>query len=138
MSEYQSILGMLASIVGIIGYVPYYRDILAGTTKPHPFSWIAFALFLGIAFFGQEVSGGRPRRMGQWRERARGGRHCDPRSYEGGETYHPFRLDVFCGGAPGDRPVAHYARSAFRRRHRDYRGYDRIHADHSQSLFQAA
>ena len=51
------ILGILAVVVGLIGYVPYYRDILRGATKPHPFSWFAFALMLGITFFAQLVTG---------------------------------------------------------------------------------
>ncbi len=50
-------LGGLAAIIGIIGYIPYYRDIFRGTTKPHPFSWIGFALMLGITFCAQLFTG---------------------------------------------------------------------------------
>ncbi|HEY4516944.1 MAG TPA: hypothetical protein VJG64_03265 [Candidatus Paceibacterota bacterium] len=63
MYDYKIILGLIASIVGIIGYIPYYLDILRGTTKPHPFTWIGFALILGIAFLAQLSAGGGP---GAW------------------------------------------------------------------------
>lgn len=56
--DYKTILGILAVLVGLISYIPYYRDILRGSTKPHPFSWFAFALMLGITFFAQLVTGG--------------------------------------------------------------------------------
>ena len=57
MYDYKVILGAIAAIIGIVGYIPYYRDILRGTTKPHPFSWIGFALLLGITFFAQVTTG---------------------------------------------------------------------------------
>ena len=49
--------GIIAVIVGLVGYVPYYRDVIRGTTKPHPFSWVGFALLLGITFFAQVATG---------------------------------------------------------------------------------
>lgn len=57
MYDYKTILGIVAVVIGLISYVPYYRDILRGATKPHPFSWFAFALMLGITFFAQLVTG---------------------------------------------------------------------------------
>ncbi len=59
----QTIIGLLAALVGIIGYVPYYRGILRGKTKPHPFSWIIFALLTSVVFFGQLTGGAGP---GAW------------------------------------------------------------------------
>ena len=59
----KTILGLVAALVGFIGYVPYYRDVLRGLTKPHPFSWIGFSLMLGITFFAQEATGAGP---GSW------------------------------------------------------------------------
>ena len=58
LSDYKTILGILAVVIGVVGYVPYYRDVLRGTTKPHPFSWFAFALLMGITFFAQFFTGG--------------------------------------------------------------------------------
>src|SRR3989344_4215446 len=63
MYDYRVILGILAVVVGLIGYVPYYRDIFRGTIKPHPFSWFAFALLMGITFFAQIFTGAGP---GAW------------------------------------------------------------------------
>ena len=57
MGDPKVILGLAAVVVGLIGYVPYYRDIFRGTTKPHPFSWIGFSLLLGITFFAQMSTG---------------------------------------------------------------------------------
>ena len=62
-ADYQSALGVIAAVVGIIGYIPYYRDVIRGTTKPHPFTWVAFTLLLSITFFAQLVSGAGP---GAW------------------------------------------------------------------------
>jgi len=61
--DFKVILGTIAALVGIIGYIPYYRDILRGTTKPHPFTWIGFGLLLGITFFIQLSTGAGP---GAW------------------------------------------------------------------------
>ncbi len=63
MYDYKIILGILAVVIGLISYVPYYRDILRGTTKPHPFSWFAFSLLMGITFFAQVFTGAGP---GAW------------------------------------------------------------------------
>ncbi|MBP6888430.1 MAG: hypothetical protein KBC21_01885 [Candidatus Pacebacteria bacterium] len=61
--EYHAALGLLAVIIGIVGYIPYYRDIFRGTTKPHPFTWVGICLLNGITFIVQVVTGGGP---GAW------------------------------------------------------------------------
>ena len=53
MLEYKTILGIIAVIIALAGYVPYFRDIFRGKTKPHAFSWLVWASLTGIAFFGQ-------------------------------------------------------------------------------------
>ena len=63
MNEQQVIIGVVAAVIGIVGYITYYRAILIGHTKPHPFSWLGFALLTGITFFAQIASGGGP---GAW------------------------------------------------------------------------
>ena len=50
-------LGVAAIVVGIISYLPYYRDIFLLKTKPHAFSWFGWAFFSGIVFFAQLTSG---------------------------------------------------------------------------------
>lgn len=63
MYDQQTLIGLLAVAVGIIGYFFYYRDIFRGKTKPHPFTWFGFALLNGIIFIAQLMSGGGP---GAW------------------------------------------------------------------------
>lgn len=47
------VLGLIAVLISIIGYVPYVRDILAGKTKPHAFSWLVWGVLNAIAFAAQ-------------------------------------------------------------------------------------
>lgn len=63
MDDYKTMLGILAVVIGLVSYIPYYRDIFRGTTKPHPFSWFAFALMMAITFFAQVFTGAGP---GAW------------------------------------------------------------------------
>jgi len=51
--EYKTALGIVAVVISIFGYVPYFRDILSGKTKPHAFSWLVWGILNGIAFAGQ-------------------------------------------------------------------------------------
>jgi hypothetical protein len=46
-------LGILAIVIGFIGYVPYFRTIFSGKTKPHAFTWFVWGLLTAIAFAGQ-------------------------------------------------------------------------------------
>ena len=56
--EYHILLGVLAAVVGLVGFFPYYRDIIKGSTKPHAFSWLIWGLVQAIAFFAQLSKGG--------------------------------------------------------------------------------
>jgi hypothetical protein len=51
-------LGVLAIIIGMVGYVPYFRTIFNGKTKPHAFSWLVWGILTAIAFGGQIVGNG--------------------------------------------------------------------------------
>lgn len=61
--DYKQLLGILATIIAFIGYVPYFKDIFAGRTKPHAFSWFIWGSLTAIAFFGQVFDNGGP---GAW------------------------------------------------------------------------
>ena len=63
MYNYQIILGIVASVVGLLSYIPYFRDILKGKTRPHVFSWFVWGLLAGIVFFAQTAKGAGP---GSW------------------------------------------------------------------------
>lgn len=56
--EYKIILGSIATIIGFASYIPYFRDIYSGKTKPHAFSWLVWSILTGIAFFAQVAKGG--------------------------------------------------------------------------------
>lgn len=51
------VLGVSASVIGLVSYVPYFRNIFAGITKPHAFSWFVWGLLTAIAFFAQVRAG---------------------------------------------------------------------------------
>lgn len=56
-------LGIIAVVIGFIGYVPYFRTIYSGKTKPHAFSWLVWGTLTAIAFVSQVVGNGGP---GAW------------------------------------------------------------------------
>lgn len=56
-------VGLIAVLISIIGYIPYFRDIFSGKTKPHAFSWLVWGVLNGIAFAGQIAGKGGP---GAW------------------------------------------------------------------------
>jgi|CXWK01.1.fsa_nt_gi hypothetical protein len=56
-------IGIIAVALGIIGAIPYIRDIFRGKTKPHLFSNIIWAVVTTLAFFGQTAGGAGP---GAW------------------------------------------------------------------------
>lgn len=55
--DYKFILGITATIIAFIGYIPYFRDIFTNKTKPHAFSWLIWGVLTAIGFAGQ-VAGG--------------------------------------------------------------------------------
>jgi hypothetical protein len=57
------LLGIIATVVGLIGYVPYFRDVFRGRTKPHVFSWFVWGVLTTIAFIAQLVEDAGP---GSW------------------------------------------------------------------------
>lgn len=49
----KTILGITATLLALYSYIPYFRDIFAGKTKPHAFSWLVWFLLTAIAFVAQ-------------------------------------------------------------------------------------
>lgn len=50
-------VAIVASILAIIGNVPYLRDIIRKKVKPHPYTWLVWSLVSCIVFFGQLAKG---------------------------------------------------------------------------------
>ena len=63
MLTYKVTLGAIATILGLIGYVPYFRDIYLRKTKPHAFSWLIWGILTASGFAGQVADKGGP---GSW------------------------------------------------------------------------
>ena len=63
MLEYHTVFGAFSVLVSLIAYALYYRSVLKGVTRPHPFTWLIFAVIDGIVFFAQVLNGAGP---GAW------------------------------------------------------------------------
>lgn len=57
------IIAVISILMTLIGYSYYFRDIFAGKTKPHAFSWLVWASLTAIAFAGQMSENAGP---GAW------------------------------------------------------------------------
>lgn len=61
--DYKVLLGIAATLLGISGYLPYFRDMLARRIKPHAFSWFIWSILTLIAFSVSITKGGA---AGSW------------------------------------------------------------------------
>ena len=57
MYEIKNILGLVATVLVFIGYIPYLRDVVNGKTKPHLYSWLLWS-FVTLIAFGLQLSDG--------------------------------------------------------------------------------
>ncbi|MGH7204124.1 MAG: hypothetical protein ACREHC_06795 [Candidatus Levyibacteriota bacterium] len=53
--NYKEILGLVATMLAIISYLPYLQDISTNKTNPHGVTWLIWGVLNTIAFFGQIV-----------------------------------------------------------------------------------
>lgn len=61
--DLKEFLGLAATIIALVGYVPYLLGMYRGSVHPHVFSWLVWALLTGISFFLQMGAGAGP---GAW------------------------------------------------------------------------
>ncbi len=54
---YKDVLSGIAIFLTLVAFFPYIRSILAGTTKPHVFSWVIWSLTTSVVFFAQLQAG---------------------------------------------------------------------------------
>ncbi len=59
----KEILGATATVIAFCSYIPYFRNIFRGLTKPHAFSWLIWSILTGIGFAAQVYDDGGP---GAW------------------------------------------------------------------------
>lgn len=57
MYQIKNILGLVATFLVFVGYVPYLRDVVKRKTKPHLYSWFLWAFVTFIAFALQVTHG---------------------------------------------------------------------------------
>ena len=53
----KTVLGVVAIVIGVYSYIPYFRDIFNGSTKPHAFTWFVWFLLTALAFGAQASDG---------------------------------------------------------------------------------
>lgn len=58
MELFKEIVGVIAVLVTLISYIPYFRDIFAGHTKPHAVSWLVWGIVNSVIFVGQVTHDG--------------------------------------------------------------------------------
>lgn len=55
---FSAVLSAFAMALTFIAFVPYFRSILAGTTRPHVFSWVIWGTNTSVAFVATLSAGG--------------------------------------------------------------------------------
>lgn len=50
-------LALIASILALIGNLPYLRDMITKKIQPHPYTWLVWSLVSCVTFFGQLAKG---------------------------------------------------------------------------------
>jgi hypothetical protein len=50
-------IAIVASLLAIVGNVPYLRDIVKKRVEPHPYTWLVWTIVSCIIFFGQLAKG---------------------------------------------------------------------------------
>jgi hypothetical protein len=56
-TEIAPILGVLAAVVGVVDTIPYVRDTLAGTTRPHRGTWAIWGVLAIVVCVSQRADG---------------------------------------------------------------------------------
>lgn len=55
--DVHTVFGALSVLIGIASFLPYFRDIYRGATKPHPFSWLIWGILDSTVFAAQIAKG---------------------------------------------------------------------------------
>lgn len=63
MLEIKTLFTIVAVLLAVIGYIPYFRDILRGKTTPHIYTWFIWGFMTLIVFALQKSFGGG---VGSW------------------------------------------------------------------------
>jgi hypothetical protein len=58
MFETKTMLTTVSILFALLSYIPYFRDIFRGKTKPHAFTWLVWCVMTTSAYFTQLADGG--------------------------------------------------------------------------------
>jgi hypothetical protein len=58
-SNLKFICAIIATVLVIVGYCPYFRDIIRGKTTPHLYTWLIWVITQVTATFGSWYGGGK-------------------------------------------------------------------------------
>ncbi len=53
----KEIVAVIASVIAVIGNLPYLWDIIKKRVQPHPYTWLVWTIVSGITFFGGLAKG---------------------------------------------------------------------------------
>ncbi len=57
MYEIKNVLALIATLLVFVGYVPYFKNVIKGKTKPHLYSWLVWSL-VSLIIFALQISNG--------------------------------------------------------------------------------
>lgn len=50
-------IAIIAAVLAVIGNVPYMREVIRGTVRPHAYTWFVWTIVSLVVFFGQVAKG---------------------------------------------------------------------------------
>ncbi len=57
--DFKFIIALIASLITVVAYIPYLRDVFANKTKPHLFTWLIWGITQGTATAALLYGGGK-------------------------------------------------------------------------------
>ncbi len=57
MHETKTLLTVVSLLFALLAYIPYFKDIFKGKTRPHAFTWLVWCVMSTVAFFSQVSDG---------------------------------------------------------------------------------
>ncbi|MFA5651837.1 MAG: hypothetical protein WC933_00525 [Candidatus Paceibacterota bacterium] len=55
--EYKIIFGLISTVIGIISFFPYLKNIFARKTKPHIYTWLIWSIIQGVGVVAMIIGG---------------------------------------------------------------------------------
>ena len=58
MNDVAPVLGVLAGVIGVVGMIPYLRDTVRRSTRPHRGTWLIWGVLATVVCLSQRADGG--------------------------------------------------------------------------------